>query len=44
MLVLYYAGNMYRPWDKDKIALQQGQEPFLASFALRLNPNTIKNF
>ena len=44
MLVLYNAGNMYRPWDKDKLALQQGQAPFLASSALLLNPNTIKRF
>ena len=44
MLVLYNAGNMYRPWDKDKLALQQEQAPFLASSALLLNPNTIKRF
>ena len=44
MLALCDAGNMYRPWDKDKLALQQEQAPFLVSSALLLNPNTIKKF
>ena len=44
MLVFNNAGNMYRPWDQDKLALQQEEAPFLASSALLLNPNTIKRF
>ena len=44
MLVLYIVGNMYRPWDKDKLALQQKQTVFLVSSALPSNPNTIKRF
>ena len=44
MLVFNNAGNMYRPWDKGKLALQQEDAPFLASSALLLNPNTIKRF
>ena len=44
MLVLYNAGNMYRPWDKDKLALQQEQAALLISPALLSIPNTIKRF
>ena len=44
MLVFNNAGNMYRPWDKDKLVLQQEQAALSISPALPSNPNTIKRF